>query len=178
MPKSAEVRYEPFTHGREFGAGNSRTVANERESPPKALGGRSVAVVGRPSTKSVHERRVQPPDRSPLPSRRRCQGPTDFSDPSLPALEAAVSEAPGAGVHNSSSFTSSSVGVFALAAGQGAPFLPAAPTISLPAIDDLMNAAQGRLGEALARFAIDGEAIVRSGPRGTDDRRPRRLIGR
>ena len=91
---------------------------------------------------------------------------TDFSDPSLPALEAAVSEAPGAGVHNSSSFTSSSVGVFALAAcGRGGlPFLPAAPTISLPAIDDLMNAAQGRLGEALARFAIDGEAIVRSGP--------------
>ena len=38
------------------------------------------------------------------------------------------------------------------------------PGISLRAIDDLQRAAQSKLGEAVTRFGIDGEAIVKAGP--------------
>jgi nucleotide-binding universal stress UspA family protein len=92
-------------------------------------------------------------------------GTTDFSDPSLPALEAAASEARRRGSQLQLLHVVD-VGVFALAGtvGGGLPFLPAAPNTWLPAIDDLMRAAEGRLRDALTRFAIEGEAIVKSGP--------------
>ena len=92
-------------------------------------------------------------------------GATDFSDPSLPALEVAASEARRRGSQLQLLHVVD-VGVFALAgtAGGGLPFLPAAPSTLLPPIDDLVSAAEGRLRDALTRFAIDGEAIVKSGP--------------
>ena len=92
-------------------------------------------------------------------------GTTDFSDPSLPALEAAVSEARRRGSQLQFLHVVD-VGVFALAGtvGGGLPFLPAAPNILLPAIDDLVSAADGRLRDALTRFANYGEAIVKAGP--------------
>ena len=91
-------------------------------------------------------------------------GATDFSDPSLPALEAAASEARRRG----SPFRLLhvvDVGILALAgaAGGGLPFLRGTPSTSFPAIDDLLMGAQSRLQEALTRFAVDGEAIVKSG---------------
>jgi nucleotide-binding universal stress UspA family protein len=91
-------------------------------------------------------------------------GATDFSDPSLPALEAAASEARRRG----SPFRLLhvvDVGILALAgaAGGGLPFLRGTPSTSLPAIDDLLTGAQSRLQEALTRFAVNGEAIVKSG---------------
>jgi nucleotide-binding universal stress UspA family protein len=92
-------------------------------------------------------------------------GTTDFSDPSLPALEAAASEAGRRGSRLQVLHVVD-LGVFALAgsAAGGVPFLPAASSTLLPAIDDLVNAAEGRLRDALTRFAMDGEAIVKSGP--------------
>jgi nucleotide-binding universal stress UspA family protein len=92
-------------------------------------------------------------------------GATDFSDPSLPAVELAGSEARRRGsqlqlVHVVD------VGTFALAdpAGAGLPFVHGIPGISIRAIDDLQSAAQGRLREALIRFGIDGDPIAMSGP--------------
>ena len=93
-------------------------------------------------------------------------GATDFSDPSFPALEAAASEAR----HRGSRLQLLHVvdiGTFALAgagAGGGLPFVPGTPGISLPAMDDLRTAAQGKLRDPLTRFAIDGEAVTKSGP--------------
>jgi nucleotide-binding universal stress UspA family protein len=91
-------------------------------------------------------------------------GATDFSDPSLPALEVAASEARRRG----SPFRLLHVvdaGILALAGagGGGLPFMRGTPSTSLPAIDDLLIGAQSRLQEALTRFAVDGEAIVESG---------------
>lgn len=91
-------------------------------------------------------------------------GTTDFSDPSLPAVEAAASEAQRRG-SRLQVLHIVDVGIFALAGAGGAlPLLPGAPSISLPAIDELVIAAQSRLRDALMRFAIDGEAVVKFGP--------------
>ena len=92
-------------------------------------------------------------------------GATDFSDPSFPALEAAASEARRRGSRLQLLHVVD-VGTFALAgaAGGGLPFLPGTPGISLPAVDELQIAARDRLREELTRFAIDGEAIAKSGP--------------
>jgi nucleotide-binding universal stress UspA family protein len=43
------------------------------------------------------------------------------------------------------------------------PFLRGTPSTSLPALDDLLVAGQSRLREALTRYGIDGEAIVKAG---------------
>ena len=91
-------------------------------------------------------------------------GTTDFSDPSLPALELAAAEARRRGSQLQLLHVVD-VGTFALAsaAGAGLPFVHGIPGISIRAIDDLQSAAQGRLQDALIRFGIDGEAIAKSG---------------
>jgi len=92
-------------------------------------------------------------------------GATDFSDPSFPALEAAASEARrrGSRLHL---LHVVDVGTFALAGatGGGLPYLPGTPGGSLPVLDDLRLAAEERLGDTLSRLAIDGDALVQSGP--------------
>lgn len=95
-------------------------------------------------------------------------GATDFSDPSLPALELAAVEAR----RRRSQLRLLhvvDVGTFAVAsaagaAGAGLPFVHGVPGISIRAIDDLQAAAQGRLQDALIRFGVDGEAIAKAGP--------------
>jgi nucleotide-binding universal stress UspA family protein len=91
-------------------------------------------------------------------------GATDFSDPSLPALDAAAAEATRRGLRLHLLHVVD-VGTFALEgpAAAGLPFLHGIPGISLQAIEDLRTAAQSRLREALIRFAIEGEAIATSG---------------
>jgi nucleotide-binding universal stress UspA family protein len=92
-------------------------------------------------------------------------GATDFSDPSMPALEAAAAEAKrrGSQLHL---LHVVDVGTFALAgsAAAGLPFFHGIPGFSDQTIDDLRTAAQNRLREALTQFASDGEAIAESGP--------------
>jgi universal stress protein A len=95
-------------------------------------------------------------------------GATDFSDPSLPALELAAGEARRRGSRLQLLHVVD-VGTFALAgaagaAGVGLPFLHGIPGISIRAIDDLQTAAQARLQEALIRFGVDGVALAKSGP--------------
>ena len=91
-------------------------------------------------------------------------GATDFSDPSLPALDTAAEEAArrGSRLHL---LHVVDVGIVAIEgpAIAGLPFLHGIPGVSLQAIDDLRTAAQSRLREALTRFAIEGEAIATSG---------------
>jgi nucleotide-binding universal stress UspA family protein len=92
-------------------------------------------------------------------------GATDFSDPSLPALEAAAAEARRRGAALQLLHVVD-VGAFALAgpAAGGLPFVHGIPGISLRVIDDLQAAAWGRLRDVLTGFTIDGEAIAMSGP--------------
>ena len=91
-------------------------------------------------------------------------GATDFSDPSLPALDAAAEEAArrGSRLHL---LHVVDVGIVAVEgpATVGLPFLHGIPGISLQSIEDLRTAAESRLREALTRFAIEGEAIATSG---------------
>jgi nucleotide-binding universal stress UspA family protein len=92
-------------------------------------------------------------------------GATDFSDPSMPALEAAAAEAKRRGsqlhlLHVVDIGTSTLAGP----AAAGLPFLYGIPGLSAREIDELRMAAQNRLRETLAQFAIDGEAIAESGP--------------
>jgi nucleotide-binding universal stress UspA family protein len=96
-------------------------------------------------------------------------GATDFSDPSLPALDLAAAEARRRGAQLQLLHVVD-VGTFGLAsaaaaAGAGLPFVHGIPGISVRAIDDLQTAAKGRLQDALIRFGVDdGEAIGMSGP--------------
>lgn len=95
-------------------------------------------------------------------------GTTDFSDPSLPALELAALEARRRGSQLELLHVVD-VGTFALAGAAGAggvvlPFVHGIPGISIRALDDLQAAAQGRLQDALIRFGINGEATTKSGP--------------
>jgi universal stress protein E len=95
-------------------------------------------------------------------------GATDFSDPSLPALELAAAEARRRGSQLQLLHVVD-VGTFALAgaagaAGLGLPFVHGIPGISIRAIDDLQTAAQGKLQDALIRFGINGDALAKSGP--------------
>jgi universal stress protein A len=92
-------------------------------------------------------------------------GATDFSDPSLPALETAAAEA-----HRRHSqlhlFHVVDVGAYALAgaAGGGVPYLAGTPMIGLQTLEDLRTAAEIRLQESFERFGIDGGAHAVSGP--------------
>jgi nucleotide-binding universal stress UspA family protein len=92
-------------------------------------------------------------------------GATDFSDPSLPALDTAAEEAERRGSRLCLLHVID-VGTVALAgpAAAGLPLLQGIPGIPLQTIDDLRSAAQSRLREALTRFGIEGEAIAQSGP--------------
>ena len=91
-------------------------------------------------------------------------GATDFSDPSLPALDTAAEEAARRGCRLHLLHVVD-VGIVAIEgpATVGLPFLHGIPGVSLQAIDELRTAAQSRLREALTRFAIEGEAIATSG---------------
>jgi universal stress protein E len=90
-------------------------------------------------------------------------GATDFSDPSMPALEAAAAEARRRGSHLQ--FLHVVDVTFALAeTAPGLPFVHGIPGISLPALDDLRTAAESRLRDALTQFTADGKAIAKSGP--------------
>jgi len=91
-------------------------------------------------------------------------GATDFSDPSLPALEAAAAEAHRRGSRLQLLHVVD-VGTYALGGGVagGLPFVHGLPGISPEAMDDLQTAAQTRLGKALIEFAIAGETIVKTG---------------
>ena len=95
-------------------------------------------------------------------------GATDFSDPSLPALELAAAEARRRGSQLQLLHVID-IGTFALAAtggaaGLGFPFVDGIPGISIRAMEDLQTAAQGRLQDTLIRLGIDGEAIAKAGP--------------
>lgn len=91
-------------------------------------------------------------------------GATDFSDPSLPALETAAFEArrrksPLHLLHVVD------LGAYALGgAGGGLPYLGETPIVALQSLDDLRAAAQARLEETLKQFAIVGRASAVSGP--------------
>jgi universal stress protein A len=91
-------------------------------------------------------------------------GATDFSDPSLPALEMARSEAQRrrSALHLLHVID---VGAYALAgaAGGGVPYVGATQVTVLQSLDDLRVAADVRLEEILNRFAIDGQATAASG---------------
>ena len=89
---------------------------------------------------------------------------TDFSDPALPAVAAAVNEArrmkcPLTIVHSVNlGFPTASHGVMAF----GGP----APMLSDESIDVLKRGAQDRLLEALRKFDMEGDTVVTTGPAG------------
>jgi nucleotide-binding universal stress UspA family protein len=91
-------------------------------------------------------------------------GATDFSDPSLPALDAAASEARrrGAALHL---LHAVDVGAYMLAstATAGTTYLGGVPTAAMAVLDDLQAAAELRLQESLRRFNVKGKAFAVSG---------------
>ena len=102
----------------------------------------------------------------PSPPHRVVMGATDFSDPSLPALETAAFEARrrGASLHL---LHVVDLGAYALGgAGGGLPYLGETPIVALQAVDELRAAAHVRLQESLEEFAIDGRVSAVSGPAG------------
>jgi nucleotide-binding universal stress UspA family protein len=95
-------------------------------------------------------------------------GATDFSDPSLPALELAAAEARRRGsrlhlLHAVDIGTYSLTGAAAGAMAYGGP----SPALGLAVIDELRTAAHRRLQERLADFAIDGAVEAVAGPAAT-----------
>lgn len=92
-------------------------------------------------------------------------GATDFSDPSLPALDAAASEARrrGAALHL---LHAVDVGAYMVAstAIAGMTYLGGVPTAALAVLDDLQAAAELRLQESLRQFNVRGKALALTGP--------------
>ena len=127
--------------------------------------GAGIIVVGPGRVADQVVRHAQTPVLVARPSGRGVViGATDFSDPSLPALEMAASEArrrksPLHLLHVVD------IGVYALAgaAGGGAPYLGGTPIVALQSLEDLRVAARLRLEETLERFDVDGQAIATSG---------------
>ena len=95
-------------------------------------------------------------------------GATDFSDPSLPALEIAAAEARrrGSRLHL---LHAVDIGTYSLAgaAAGGIAYGGPSPAIGLTVVDDLRAAAQSRLEERLAHFGIDGDVEAVAGPAAT-----------
>jgi nucleotide-binding universal stress UspA family protein len=92
-------------------------------------------------------------------------GATDFSDPSLPALDTAASEA---GRRGAALKLLHAVDVgtqwLANSAIAGMPHLGGAPTAVLDVLEDLRAAAELRLQESLRHFNAKGEVLALSGP--------------
>ena len=91
-------------------------------------------------------------------------GTTDFSDPSLPAVETAAAEAQRrrSTLHL---LHVVDIGTYALAgAAGGMAYGGPAPTIELKVFDDLRSAAEARLQESFDRFHIDGGVETVCGP--------------
>lgn len=90
-------------------------------------------------------------------------GATDFSDPSLPALRMAASEARRRGVslHLLHAFDA---GLFALGAshapGAALPYLAGSSSIALEGLDELRARAQARLEQTLDESGVAGEVAV------------------
>ena len=91
-------------------------------------------------------------------------GATDFSDPSLPVLNAAASEAK----RRQSSLHlihALDIGLYALGSASGAAIrdLADSSAIALEGLDELRSAADVRLRDTLQQFAIEGQTSVISG---------------
>ena len=92
-------------------------------------------------------------------------GATDFSDPSLPALDTAASEARRRGAALQL-LHAVDVGAYMLASTAivGMPHMGAVPTAALGVLEDLRTAAELRLQESLRHFNVKGKALALSGP--------------
>lgn len=100
----------------------------------------------------------------PSPSHGPVIGATDFSDPSLPALNAAAAEArrrrsPLHLIH------AVDVGMHMTGGARAGalPYLEGASAIALEGLDELRAAADRRLRESLQQYAVEGQAAVVSG---------------
>lgn len=94
-------------------------------------------------------------------------GATDFSDPALPALRAAASEAHrrAASLHLVHALD---LGVYMMASAPATagPYMESLSALALSGFDELRAAAEGRLKEALQQFPPGGHAAVVTGPAG------------
>jgi nucleotide-binding universal stress UspA family protein len=100
----------------------------------------------------------------PSPSHGPIVGATDFSDPSLPALNAAAAEA--RRLRSSLHLIHAvDVGMLMTGGAQAAalPYLEGASAIALEGLDELRAAADRRLQESLQEYAVEGQAAVVSG---------------